>query len=248
MSWLADLIKARRGRPQTTAALVDEAGLDPDVRDWLRASYVSDEHVQRQQAADRLRGRGEPAVAVLVGVHGLATRDHALRWAIVRCASEVGGPRSVEFLGNVLGSEVPPEESRDIHHYSTVAEETAQRMQAIRGLADLAAAHPEAVVALLNALDHPLRAVRFTAYRALAGLPRDVVGHSEIDDRLREAHGEFAEVHAVDVRAVNGTDGEVLVSTRSLPSPPTAGDDGSGGYRTSRRAPQLPTKEGRSDG
>ena len=87
------------------------------------------------RVTDRLRERGADGVAAVSQAFWAHPEDHALRWAAVRCASDIGGTDAEDFLAEVLAGDLGPETSRDVHHFSSVAEASSQRMQAVRGLA-----------------------------------------------------------------------------------------------------------------
>ncbi len=60
------------------------------------------------------------------------------KWLIVYCISQFELPDFVELLKEIAQSEIPSEKSKSIHHFSTVAEETAIRLRAIEGIKSLA--------------------------------------------------------------------------------------------------------------
>src|SRR5207245_3813828 len=81
-------------------------------------------------------------------------------------------PSAISFWDDVVKQPIPPEESTDIHHFSSVAQEVSIRMRAIRGVAQFAGAGDGRASGLLldylSLSEFSLRA--FAAY-ALVRLP-----------------------------------------------------------------------------
>jgi hypothetical protein len=248
MSWLGDLRQSRSSRPQTTGVIEEGKFFDTEVGEWLRASFETDDEDQRLQAVDRLREGGERVMEAIARTYADSPDDDAMRWAMVRCASEVGGPQGVRFLTEVLRAEIRPERSPDVHLYSTVAEEATQRMQAIRGLVANASEQPEALPAVLEALGHPLQVVRYAAYRALMELPVDLVARDDVESRVLSTDRDFARIRLVDIQAQVWATDEELGAGRHTTTPPEPGATDSGSRRTGKRAPQVPHEEGRDLG
>ena len=200
MSWWNTLL-GRGFSPQTTSA-TRTTEVDPDLARWLEAAYDAgswDEGSERQ-ATDRLRERGADGVAAVSQAFWAHPEDHALRWAAVRCASDIGGTDAEDFLAEVLAGDLGPETSRDVHHFSSVAEASSQRMQAVRGLAAGAATGNErASGALAAALGDPIDVVRYAAYVAVRELPDEVRRSASVAPALQRAEREFGDVGVADV-------------------------------------------------
>ena len=60
------------------------------------------------------------------------------KWLLTYCASQLELPECIELLAKIARSKIPPERSKHIHQFSTVAEETAIRLRAIDGLVNMA--------------------------------------------------------------------------------------------------------------
>lgn len=238
MTWWERLFADRGLRPQTTSP-ASTVSVATDVAAWLQAAFetASWDELAEREAVERLRSRGAESVEAVAHAYWSHPDDHALRWAMVRCASDLGGDHAEAFLAEVLLTEVGPEASRDVHHFSSVAEESSQRMQAVRGLAGPAAAGSERATAALGAaLDHPITVVRHAAFVAVRDLPAEVRASDALARGLERATREFAGVGVADV-ADHPLPGDGFESERQ-PMPPSA--DGLGLDRPStRRAPRI---------
>jgi hypothetical protein len=68
----------------------------------------------------------------------LGETEYNARWLIVYCASQFESPEFIPLLSRIAKSEIPGEKSKDIHLFSTVAEETAIRFTATEGIKSIA--------------------------------------------------------------------------------------------------------------
>jgi hypothetical protein len=221
---------------------------DHDIAAWLAAAYDTagwDERTERD-AVERLRSRGADGMTAVAHAYWAHPTDHSLRWAMVRCASDVGGGDAEAFLADVLAAEIGPETSHDIHNFSSVAEESSQRMQAVRGLAAAAAAGSErAVAALAITLDHPVAAVRYVASVVVRDLPAEVRASEALAAGQRRTEEEFRDTRVADVADLRFP--EERFERERQPAPPAA--DGRTAERPStRRAPHIRGQEGGSGG
>ena len=246
MSWITELLQSRRLRPQTTSPKGTVAAIDASVKAWLDAAYGVEEGSERQQseAVDRLREQGPAAIESVAGEYWSNPHEYALRWAMVRCASEVGGDDAAAFLAEVVAAEVGPETSRDIHHFSSVAEETSQRMQALRGLRAAAdSGISGAAESVLEALSHPLTAVRYTAYTQARELSTELLDNVEgARVRLQRSELEFGDIQPSEI-AEHSFPKEQLQRQAPL-GPPPSGNEIELTRSTRTRAPRVTGQEG----
>ena len=227
MSWWSDLLENRRLRPQTVAH-VDQGGARPGemgdaLRSWLTAAFGGGDGAEVREAAALARLRADPDRAladISAAYQNAPERHYALRWALVYAAGKLQTVSALAFLERVLADAIPPEQSHDIHLFSTVAEETSLRCRAVEGIASLAAMpHAGAQSALVKQLRHPSFTVCVTATLALRALPGRPIDDDEIRRLLpgSEAERVFA------IRRITVQDLETPVEPgprRTTPRPP----------------------------
>jgi hypothetical protein len=190
MSWWESLREGRRARPQTVEPVGhgEVPAVSGPLGTWLRAAFAADEPVEQHEseALARLRDEPERSLAEIAGAYdGAPQHDYALRWALVYAAGQLGSAAAVDFLARILDAEISPERSSDIHLFSTVAQETSLRCQAVRGLAGLAARGSDrARLSLLEQLSNRSYTVRVIASQVLRELPGQYVADDEIRRRL----------------------------------------------------------------
>jgi hypothetical protein len=243
MSWWRQIAESRRLRPTTVAPEGVPRAVDRLLQPWLAAAFGTDRGGEAE--LERLRADPNATIdAVRRSYADAAKSDELMRWALVYCAAELATPDGFEFLSSVLDEPVPSERSVDIHHFSSVAEETTIRFQAARGLAVLAAAgHDDAQRRLTAALEHPLYAVRATAAQLLRELPNRPVSDEELRRRLpaRDVE-EIMRLKRMPVDEVR-TEVEEERAKTTTPKPP----QGSSGRQLTdseaRRAPRINRSE-----
>jgi hypothetical protein len=144
------------------------------LRDYLRVAHSQGEETEVAYQASLKQLQNHPAEIVSEIGHAYSAtpaKDYSLRWALVYCASKLAHEAALPFLLDVVHAPVPPEESKDIHLFSTVAEETSIRLRAIDGIERLAASgNAEARESLFNFLRLPLFSLRVAASQGLLGL------------------------------------------------------------------------------
>lgn len=203
MSFFGDLAAALRGGsgPQTTAPDRLRLRPAPDVQAWLAAAYADDAQDREREALEALRERGQRSVDDLAeGYWRAGEADVALRWSLVHCAVLLALPETTGFLADVVAAPIPPERSHDVHEFSSVNEEVTQRFRALQGLHDRAASRDGlAVDALLEALDHPVVAVRAVAYQHLRELPDGIVDPERLRRLSADDREQFDRLRRVDV-------------------------------------------------
>jgi hypothetical protein len=152
--------------------------------------------------------------------------DYNLRWSLAYCAGQLEHPAALVFLNSVVWQPIPPERSRDIHHHSTVGEETSIRLRAVEGVERLARRGVEqAQVFLFDYLRSPSFSLRVAATRALLDLPGGENQRARIMDALPRG-----EDFILDIRRVDPRDAMLI-------PPPTA--------RRAARGPLKPSRDGR---
>lgn len=240
MSWWQTLRQSRRLPPQTVEPIAVGDGFEFEMSEllgaWLRVAFSESEDAEQREgdALARLRAEPDRALSEIVMTCDRAREhDYPLRWALVYCAGQLGVADSLGFLEGVLESEIPPERSNDIHLFSTVAEETSLRCQAVRGMSYLASTGDNrARASLLAQLSHPSYTVRVIACQVL----RELTGDDEIRKRLPSEEAEAV----LAIRQVSVDELEPLLAGAAqvrAPRPP----GGESGTELDVRAAQPPT-------
>ena len=237
MGWLS----FGRGRIRTTAPVArGPAVISGPLREWLSAAFTEGAAAEDRESAalDRLRAEPDETVRQLVDAYGrVGEDDYALRWALVHCAARVEHPVILPFFDQVLRDAIPPERSHDVHLFSTVAEETAIRLQALAGLATLAARGDSAAVdLLLEGLRHDSATVRAMASVELRELPEGRVADGAIESRLDP--DEWSGLRSLRRRPVDEVEPPGVDVAGPDLGPPPRGDGP--GPASRRGAPQLP--------
>ena len=189
MGWWATLREGRNLRPNITAPT--NAPVPPRmseaIREWMNVAFSGDVPAEREAAAlAALRADPTRTIQELRALYEQTPhQDHSMRWALVYAAGQLDERAAIGFLEDVLRAPIPPERSRDIHHFSSVVEEVVMRCCAVEALASLAAkGDREALEALLHQLRHPSFSIRATACLSLRELPGVPVSEAQIRERL----------------------------------------------------------------
>ena len=99
------------------------------------------------------------------------------RWALVKTLADLGLPGAYESLGAIARAPLPPEQNKDVHHFSTQEDEVMIRLRAVDGLGRLAASGHKAADANLLALAtdraNPNLAIQARAIKAYLRAGRD---------------------------------------------------------------------------
>jgi HEAT repeat protein len=245
MSWWGQLLESRRLRPQTSAPGDGDdrasLALDDLTRAWFEAMFSMGERAAEREAEELARLRADPvrALAGLTAAYDQAAEsDYAFRWALVYGVGQLKTAAGLPFLERILHDEIPPEQSDDVHHLSTVAEETSLRFQAIHGIAALASdSDSRAVAALLDQLTHRNYGVRVMAAQALLALPGRPVSKEDLRKRLpSEEADRVLEIRQTSVERIAPP---VEPGARpSVPRPP-GGESGSEFDGVERRPPRI---------
>lgn len=165
MGWWTKLREGHDLRPDTTAPVAPKTTLkmSGELRAWLQAAFSSPGSTANEaEALARMQEDPVRSAKQLRDVYDQAEeQNYSLRWALVYAAGQLGEPVAISFFDHVLRAPIPPERSDDIHHFSSVAQETSLRCRAVQGLASLAAKNnDEALQSLLRQLGHPSFTVR----------------------------------------------------------------------------------------
>lgn len=205
MGWLSKLRDGLRYHPQTTVPVARPATtLDPALRAWVDAAFGAgpDAAAKEKEALERLREASERAQASIERAYTESREDeYSLRWALVYAAGQLQAAAAVPFLDRVAREPQGRERSRDLHHFSTVAEDTSRHCRAVAGLAAIAAGGDAtalaALVAQLGNASYAVRATTVLELRALSGQP---VSDAEIRERLGSDAEEIMAIRRVAVR------------------------------------------------
>lgn len=88
---------------------------------------------------DKLKSNPQACVEELTDAFTkLPESAYNTKWLIVYCISQFELPEFIKLLSRIAKSEVPSEKSKNVHLFSTVAEETAIRLTAIEGIKSIA--------------------------------------------------------------------------------------------------------------
>jgi hypothetical protein len=171
-------------------------------------------------------------------------QDYGLRWALVYCASRLAHEASLPFLIDVAQARVPPEESKDVHLFSTVAEETSIRLRAIDGIENLAASgNAEARESLFAFLRLPLFSLRVAASQALLGLPDGKNYRGRVVEILGEDDFilDIKRVTTMETATVGQSSGRHSATRQTTIKPPLPGEGPAPqvAYRSQRKGPPV---------
>ncbi len=131
-----------------------------------------DAEAEYQRSLGELRRQAETVVIEIARASkDCDEADYPSRWALVHVAAELRHPAALPFLRNLVETPIPPEQSKDPHSFSTVAEETILRTTAVEGVGELAGEHKnrEAQEALWEFLKQPSLSIRRAAVQSLYG-------------------------------------------------------------------------------
>ncbi|MEQ1557847.1 MAG: hypothetical protein ABL933_02760 [Methyloglobulus sp.] len=253
------LLFRNRGNTPSTVAKVEVANLPVHnteagilIRDYLRIAF-SGENVtddSEKVTIERMRQNLSIVLEELNFVYNsIALEAYDARWAIVYCATKLESPAVLAFLNDIVRSSIPPEESRNIHLYSTVAEENTIRMRALEGIRILAAnENKDAQDSLVSFLQLSSLSLRIAASQALIHLPDGENNRTRIQEQLPTSEHYFIELRqarAEDFGVCNAPFGDLAPPFRRpnvSPVPPLAQDAKPSGKPTipARPTPKVP--------
>lgn len=106
----------------------------------LMGATGEDAEYNYQKALDALCRRSKEVIAILASEYKNLAKDRYLdRWSLVQLMAELKDPSSLPILDDILTSQIPPEESKDPHSFTTVGEEVMIRTTAVDAIALIAA-------------------------------------------------------------------------------------------------------------
>lgn len=174
------------------------------LRDYLRDAYTAGDEAERRikEGGEVLRRNAPEVVEEISHVYNSAPEgDYNLRWSLTYCAARLEHPAALVFLNSVVWQPIPPERSRDIHHHSTVSEETAVRLRAVEGVERLARRGDESARGFLfDYLRSPSFSLRVAATRALLDLPDGEGLRARITEALPRGEDFILDIRRVDPR------------------------------------------------
>jgi hypothetical protein len=164
----------RPGRP--TPARFSDGPAGALLGNFIAAISGADEDAEDvyREALEAMRKRPELVLVELVRAESAChSRDYPTRWALVHAASELRHPAVLPFLTSLVLTPIPPEESRDPHSFSTVAEETILRTTAVEGVGRLAAEGNRAALdSLFEFVKQPSLSIRRAAVQSILATRR----------------------------------------------------------------------------
>jgi hypothetical protein len=230
-----------RGSSPTTTETADSSSIPIHntvagtlIRDYLRIAFVAGNvtDVSEEATVERMRQTSGAVIEELKYIYDSIAREaYNARWAIIYCATKLESPAVLPFLTEVIKSSIPPEESRNIHLYSTIAEETTIRMRALEGIRLLAAnGNREAQDLLFSFLQLPSLSLRIGACQALITLPDGERNRIRIREQLPTGEHYFLDLRhagAENFGVCNAPLGDLVPPLRRAavnPPPPLAED------------------------
>jgi hypothetical protein len=118
-----------------------------------------------QDALDRLRPCADKVIDIVHAEYASMPEEQYLdRWSLIQLVAELRSPSSLRLLDDILGSAIPPEQSRNPHSFTSVGEEVMIRTTAVEALTRMAAeGNPQALALLLKYSRHPTFSVKRAA-------------------------------------------------------------------------------------
>jgi hypothetical protein len=116
----------------------------------------ADAEANYQAVVNALRSEAKEVVSIVAEEYRSLPRNQYLdRWSLVQLLVELRDPISLTMLDEILSSQIPPEESKDPHSFSTVGQEIMVRTTAVEAVTRIAAdGSPQALELLLKHSRH----------------------------------------------------------------------------------------------
>lgn len=179
-----------------------------------------------QSALDQLFRESDEVLKVIREEYDYLSEDQYLdRWALVQLTVELADPQALDFLDEILSSEIPSERSEEPHLTTTVGEEVMIRTTAVEALTRIAARDNEEALDLLRKHAHH---DDFSVKRACV---QGYLEHSGDDARrellqeLPERDHNLLDIKQVDVREVPQADPQNFLKTEINETPPADPSD-----------------------
>lgn len=226
------------------------------LRDFVRAAFSQGTTEEAFAAASRRLQENAAAVSeeIAHAYSNAPVQAFRLRWALVYSAARLRHPPLLPFLRQVALSTIPPEDSRDMHHFSTVSQETTIRMRAVAGFETLAASSNEAREALFECLRLSTFSLRVAAVQALIHLPDGGTYRSRVAANLPEQEQFILDIKRVDARDPErfrmGVQRPRAAARTAVAKPPLTGGRRAATSRTARQggAPTIRISQGDGNG
>jgi hypothetical protein len=208
----------------------------PAIENFLAAANGTDEDAEERyrEMLDTIReqGTGRFLAQLAMAMNQCDGHDYETRWMLTHAASELDDRDALPLLTEIVMQRIPPEESRDPHSFSSVAEETIIRTTAVAGVERLAANGDKAAYrALLEFLEVPALSVRRAAVQAaMAVTDGDKATRKQIRRSLPENQHFLLDIERVEVTDVPQIEDPQSTLTErgredSKPEPPRFEDD-----------------------
>ncbi len=105
----------------------------------MPAETIEEADAKYNASITELKKNATEAIVLLNDAYNKTEAKHYFnRWGIVKTMGELENPSAVKPLADIAFSKIGPEESKDLHHFSSQEEEAVIRIRAIEGLGLLA--------------------------------------------------------------------------------------------------------------
>lgn len=182
----------------------------------------NDAEANYQAALDTLRKQSSEVVRIVAAEYKDLPEDQYLdRWSLIQLLAELKAPSSLPILDDILSSQLPPEQSKNPHSFSTVGEEIVIRTTAVEAVTRIAAdKNKKALEVMLKHAQHKNFSVKrasIQGYLAYGGKDARKV----LVKVLPKKDQSILDIRRMDVREVPQADGGLyLVSRESDELPP----------------------------
>lgn len=168
-----------------------------------------------QSALADLTRKSKEVVSVLASEYKNIPKNQYLdRWSLVQLSVDLKDPSSLPILDEILSSQIPPEESKDPHSFSTVREEVIIRTTAVEALIQIAAdRNTQALELLLKHVQHEnfsIKRASIQGYLANGGEE----AHETLLRVLPKKDHHILNIHRKDVREVPQAEGGMYLAPR----------------------------------
>jgi hypothetical protein len=206
-----------RGSPPTVHPdTVSSRNIEADRRGISHVKHLLDNFLQvmnqvgddaehnYEKALSELRQRPDEAIIEIVrSEKACDDLDYPTRWALLYTAAELKDPASLHFLSNMVLTPIPPEQSKNPHSFSTVAQETILRTTAIDGIRYLAEqGNEEALKKLYEFIKLPSISMRRASIQAIFSVRKDKETRDRLAALLPSEQQFLLDIKPTDVRNV----------------------------------------------
>lgn|SRR5215207_6043931 len=171
-----------------------------------------------QSALADLTSKSQEVVSILASEYkNLPKNQYLDRWSLVQLLVDLKDPSSLPILDEILSSQIPSEESKDPHSFSTVREEVIIRTTAVEALIQIAVdRNTQALELLLKHVQHENSSVKrasIQGYLAYGGTE----AHETLLRVLPKKDHLILNIHRKDVREVPQAEGGMYLAPRKTP-------------------------------